>query len=440
MNDPAYWVATAALLLGCYFAACASALRTYSRTRLSELLEDRNQVERLDPFIASGAKLLLMTGTLRTILNLVVLLSILWIMGFGPVRAETASATPPAGSAQLWGQYLLVFVLTGGLISIFGVAIPVSLARYQPEQLLARSMRVLQLTLILLTPLANVLYVFDPIVRRVFGGNDETSSADDRLAEEILSVVEDHEEEAAVDEDRKDMLEGVIELRSTAAGQIMTPRTDVKGIEANATLQGVKEVILDLGHSRIPVYRGNLDDIVGVLYAKDMIKYLDNGEPWSIQNVIREAYMVPESKPVNELLAEFKTRKVHIAVVLDEYGGTAGLVTIEDILEEIVGEIQDEYEPTAPNAAIQKIDDKIAEVDARVRINDLNDELDLELPEHEDYETVGGFVFSTLGHIPAVGENFEFENVRVTVAAAERTKVLRVRLEMVESIDAGNGR
>ena len=427
MNNPAPWIALVAVVLSCYFAACSSALRIFSKAKLDDLLEAQDRSDRLDPFLERCPMLLMMTGMLKATLNLVVLLSILYLF-------------EGIGNIERWQKYVASFVVAGIIISVFAVAIPVSMARYQPEKLLARSMPALQACLAVFRPLASLLLLFDPIVRRLTNSEQQSHNGDERLTEEILSVVEDHEADASVGEDQKDMLEGVIELRSTTAGQIMTPRTDVKGLEVDATLEEVRAAILELGHSRIPVYNASLDNIDGILYAKDMIRFVGNGQLWDMKDVLRQAYMVPESKPVSDLLSEFKSRKVHMAIVLDEYGGTAGLVTIEDILEEIVGEIQDEYEPAEDSTTIQHLDDRTAEVDARVYVDDLNDEMNLKLPEDDGYDTVGGFVFSTLGHIPEVGEHFEFLNIRVTVTAAERTKVNRVRIEVLESQStAGNG-
>ena len=432
MNQVALWIAMGATIAGCYFAACSAALRSFSRSKLSDLLKESGKSQKLEPFLERTSELVLITSTMRVGLNLVVLLCILSLF----------ESVFEAGEQQLL-KYVVSFAVAALVISVFAVAIPVSMARYQAERLLVRTMPLLNISVAVFRPLASLLYLFDPIVRRISGGQTSLSSSDELLTEEILSVVEDHEEDAAVDEDQKDMLEGVIELRSTTAGQIMTPRTDVKGIESDASLEQVKDAIITLGHSRIPVFHDNLDGIVGMLYAKDMIKFLgQNGQPFDLKQVIRDAFMVPESKAVGDLLGEFKARKIHIAVVLDEYGGTAGLVTIEDILEEIVGEIQDEYEPVKDNPSIRKLDDGVAEVDARVYVDDLNDEMRLKLPEDDGYDTVGGFVFSTLGHIPAVDESFEFDNIRITVTDAERTRVNRVRVEVLaaSSGDDGNGR
>lgn len=416
----AIWLGLAACVLGGYFAACNLALKAFSRKRLAELLESRGQSGRLQWLTENLAHLQILTGLLRATLSLLVLLCALilveqWRVG----RSEVMLA-------------MFAFVLAGVLASVFIVAIPASWARYHPEALLARSAPLLRVLLVLLWPVAYVLSLVDPIVRRMTGA-DLIQPDEDHLTDQVLSVVEEHDTGAGVDDVQKEMLEAVFDLSSTTAGEIMTPRTDVKGIEIHSSLDEVKQAILSFGHSRIPVYEDNLDHIQGVLYAKDMIKFVGDGDPFDLRSVVREAFMVPESKSVRELLAEFKGRKVHLAIVLDEYGGTAGLVTIEDILEEIVGDIQDEYEPQEQGPQIERLNDQSADVDARVRIDDLNDELDVDLPEDGDYDTVGGFVFSTLGHIPDEGEAFDFAGLRFTVTSAERTKVNRVKVERLES-------
>ena len=406
----------AACVMSCYFSACHLAMRTFSRAKLSDLLDLSTDGRRLDRFVEQASKLLMMTALLRTVCNLIVLLAVL-----ASVRERFSDWMP------LW-RYALSFLLAGVLLSIFSVAVPISWSHYHPEKLLAWSMRLLSACLVLFAPLVNLLHVFDPIVRRLSGGQ-LTESGDSPLTDELMSVVQEHEKEGQVDQVQKQMIEALVELPTTTADQIMTPRTEVQGIEVNATLDQVRAAILEAGHSRIPVYDDNLDHIVGILYAKDMICFLGDDQSFELRKVLRDTLMVPQTKPVGLLLTEFKSRKVHIAIVLDEYGGTAGLITIEDILEEIVGDIQDEYEPAEDSPNIRRLDDRAADVDARVYIDDLNDELNLELPEDEDYDTVGGFVFSTLGHIPEIGEQFEHDHVRFTVTAAERTKVLRVRLE-----------
>jgi CBS domain containing-hemolysin-like protein len=199
-------------------------------------------------------------------------------------------------------------------------------------------------------------------------------------------------------------------------------------IEVNSDLQSVLETIITAGHTRVPVYEEDIDKILGLVYAKDLLTEIGNGPVgFKLRDKLRQAYFVPETKPLRALLHEFQNQKLHIAVVLDEYGGTAGIVTLEDILEELVGEITDEYEEL-PSEPLKKLDAKTVEVDARISIDDLNDEFELNLPEDEDYDTVGGFVFSYLGYIPKAGESFNYENLSFTITAAEARRIKRIKI------------
>ncbi len=416
-------IAVLGCLLVCYFSACNIALKTPSRKRLADRLATGSGPDRLSLFHQRQPMVLLLTGTARAVLSLVVLLATLYYF-----EERFTDWTRPA-------IYIAAFLLAGGLVSIFAVAIPVSWARYQREGLIALSLPLLYALLIVFSPVVWFLHMFDPVVRRISGA-DLIDGEDSDLSDEVLSVVEDHEDGAEVDEAQKDMIEAVFDMANTDADQVMTPRTDVEGIEVNSTLQQVKDAILEHGHSRIPVYDQTIDNIVGILYAKDLIRYLGTDDEFDLRSVLREAMIVPESKNVGELLGEFKARKVHIALVLDEYGGTAGLVTIEDILEELVGEIQDEYEAAEETPTIHRLDGDTLRVDARVEIDDLNDELEIDLPENEDYDTVGGFVFATIGHIPKAGEGFDYRGLRFTVTEAQRTHVVRVEVRVLDSQDA----
>ncbi len=225
------------------------------------------------------------------------------------------------------------------------------------------------------------------------------------------------------------MIENVLELNDTAADEIMTPRTDIVAVEANSDLKTVLETINAAGHTRVPIYEENIDNIIGFVYAKDLLTEIGkNPADFNLRNKMRDAYFVPETKLLRALLHEFQSRKLHIAVVLDEYGGTAGIVTLEDILEELVGEITDEYEKKPPEY-IKKIDQNTIELDARTYIDDANDELQLNLPEDEDYDTIGGFVFSHLGYIPKTGATFDYENLKFTISAAEPRRIKRIRIQ-----------
>ncbi|MEM6854795.1 MAG: hemolysin family protein [Planctomycetota bacterium] len=413
-----------ACILACYFSATHSVLKTFSRKRLTDLLEERGQHGQAEYVHENLNELRLMTGWLRSCFGLILVLATLFAVETRLGQSTTISPWP----------FVISFVIASVLLSVFSVAIPVSWAQYRAERLLAWSVPLLRVLVVVTLPVTKPLSLFDPVVRRISGV--DLHDDDDDLSDQVIAAVEDHEEGDTVADDQKQMIEAVFDLRDTDAGEIMTPRTDVQGIELPASLDQVKAAVIEFGHSRVPVYRENLDDIVGILYAKDLIELLETpgseaekAAAFNLEAILREPFLVPESKKVLELLHEFRATKVHLAIVLDEYGGTAGLITIEDILEEIVGEIQDEYEPEDDAPVVVEIDENSAKVDARTHLDDLNDQLNLDLPEDEDYDTVGGFVFAELGHIPEPGETFESHGVKVTVDEAERTKVIAVTVE-----------
>ncbi len=200
------------------------------------------------------------------------------------------------------------------------------------------------------------------------------------------------------------MIRSIFEFGDTLVREVMVPRLDIKAVPSNASLNVILEAIIQSGKSRLPVYQPDIDHIQGILYAKDLLKYLHTGElqpQFSLGPLLRPAYYVPESKKVDQLFAELQNQRVHIAIIVDEYGGTAGMVTIEDLLEEIVGEIQDEYDSEA--ADLERIGPEEVLVDARLNLSDVNDELKTAW-KSEEIETLGGFVYDRLGRIPVEGD------------------------------------
>jgi putative hemolysin len=252
-----------------------------------------------------------------------------------------------------------------------------------------------------------------------------------QIEQEILQAVEEGAKEGIVDEEEKEMIESVIQFRATQVGQIMTARPEIIGLDIKSTLAEVKHTVEETGHSRIPVYDGTLDHIVGILYARDLLRHLGlPADKFDIRTAMRPAFYVPETKPLRDLLRDFRLQKVHMAIVLDEYGGTAGLISIEDILEELVGEISDEHEAHEP-AMLIKQSETTAEADARIYIDELNRTLGLNLPDDAGYDTLGGFISTTLGRIPEPGESFEHASVKYTITDAEPQKVNRVKIEIL---------
>ena len=406
-----------------FFSVCANALRIFSRLRLQEEFKAASGQERpqLVERIAENAdKLILACGFYRLVFNI------------GALLLLVALASHWHGTMDV-AAYLLVFVIASAVFSVFNVAIPHAWAKYGSEKLISRAYGILLVFAILATPVLYILQLYDGFVRRLAGVPTTTPQEQhEERQEEFLEDLEQQRREGVVDKEEQEMIENVLELRESTAGEIMTPRTDLVAVDVDADLPTVLETIRKVGHSRIPAYEENIDNIVGLIYAKDLLAEIGrNSRDFHVRDRMREVYFVPETKPLRALLHEFQDQKLHLAVVLDEYGGTAGLVTLEDILEELVGPIADEYEKTPP-ASSKKIDETTIEVDARMYVDDLNDEFSLDLPEDEDYDTVGGFVFSRLGYIPKTGEHFNYDNLKFMIASAEPRRVKRVRIQKGE--------
>lgn len=410
------------LLVGAtlFFSVNAIALRGFSRLRLQEAFKAANGEERpklVDALSDSADRLILACSFYRLVANFCALLLLVAILS--ALRDDVLN----------FGSYVLVFFVALAIFSVFSLAIPHAWAKHAGEKLLSRTYHVLLVFAFLATPVLHALRLYDGFVRRLAGVPEATPEEQlDERHEEFLEDLEQHRMDGTFDEEEQEMIENVLELSESCADEIMTPRTDLVAIEVHSDLQTVLDVVKKAGHSRIPVYEENIDHIVGIVYAKDLLVEIgrDPGQ-FCLRDRMREAYFVPETKPLRALLHEFQNQKLHLAVVLDEYGGTAGIVTLEDIIEELVGEIADEYEETPP-ASVKQVDENTIEVDARTYVDDLNDEYELNLPEDEDYDTLGGFVFSRLGYVPKTGERFDHRNLQFTIASAEPRRINRITI------------
>ena len=356
----------------------------------------------------------------------------LWAMRLNASLCRTISnvAIVVVVSALFGGEVAATVAVSVGLIALFGIAIPHAWAAYADEQVLAATLPVLLVLRRVMFPAIWLMQRFDVPIRRLTGIGDLDANNGDSAKQDILQAASDGQAEGAVDADEVEMIESVMEFGDTHAAEIMTPRTDIFALNAETPWPESVQRIVDAGHTRVPVFTDDIDNIVGILYAKDMLRLVDTGESAPIGDLARKPFFVPETKALDDLLQEFKARRVHIAVVLDEYGGTAGIVTIEDVIEEIVGEIADEYDQSEP-VLMQRIDERTIEADGRMYIDDLNDALDLEIPEDAGYDTVAGLVFSELGYIPQVDEMLRAYGADFAVLAADERKITRLRVKVV---------
>ena len=261
-------------------------------------------------------------------------------------------------------------------------------------------------------------------------------------ADELRLIVERGGEQGVLEAEEEQMINAVIELGERRVHEVMIPRVAMATLPDDGTLEEAIDLVVEVGHSRIPVYHDSIDEIVGILYAKDLLPYLksDAGPRSPLRKLLRPPVLVPESMTVDDLLHEFQRRKVHIAIVLDEYGGTAGLVTIEDLLEEIVGEIQDEYDVEEP--MVERLSDHEARIDGRADVDELLElfDLDLKLEDAEEYDTVGGLMYHRIGGVPSPGDTVDVDGLRLKVETTDNRRVGKVlvtrRVEGSPSDDA----
>jgi putative hemolysin len=404
----------AAAVLSLFFSMELYALREYSRSRLAEFLGKHNGDRWFEPITENTPDLIYITAIFRQLSNIM-----LWLMVFATFERTSLG----------WQLRYGLTILVAGIIVIFvSINLPHAAARYAATEVVGYGAPILNVLRILFFPLTAVLHATDSVFKNAYGATDKVHETE--IEEEILSAVEEGEKEGVVDEQEREIIESLIEFRDTTTSHIMTPRQDVVALPMDANLEAVKRAVHNSGHSRIPVYERTLDHVTGILYARDLIQFLGVAPPpFNIRQVVRPPLFVPETKSLRDLFSDFRHENVHMAVVLDEYGVTTGVVTIEDVLEELVGEITDEHE-RGEQAMLKRIDDRVAEADARIRIDDLNRLIGINLPEEAGYETLNGFLTTSFGRIPEKGAVYEHGGVRFTVLDAMPQRVNRVRIEV----------
>ena len=311
------------------------------------------------------------------------------------------------------------------VVLIFCEITPKTAAVQSPERWAMLLVQPIHALTIVLKPVVVSLTFLTTRLVRLFGGTPRVRGPF-VTEEELRMLVEVGEEEGVLEEEEKEMIHNVFELADTVVREVMVPRMDMVTVEADDSIQEALNVIVQGGQSRIPVFSESIDNIIGVLYAKDLLKVFASGQrPRNVRPLVRPAYFVFETKRLDDLLHEMQRQRVHMAIVVDEYGGVAGLVTIEDLVEEIIGDIQDEYDREEVLYERRNHDEYI--VDAKMPIDDLNELMESALPS-EDYDTLGGFVYAQLDKIPSVGDVVRFDGLTFTVLSTKGRRVTKVKV------------
>lgn len=332
---------------------------------------------------------------------------------------------------------VLITLIMSYFSLVFGELAPKRIAMQIPEKISFLAVGPLLFVAKITKPAVKLLSFSTNLVVRIFGF-DPNSDEETVTEEEIRMMVDVGQEKGVIEDTQKEMIDNIFEFDDIDVSDIMTHRTDMYAVEANDSLQNVIDISVEHGYSRIPVYDDDPDNIIGIAYIKDLIQYIGKSLPENgLRSIMRKAYYVPESKKCGKLFKEMSESHVQMAIVVDEYGGTAGLVTLEDLLESIVGNIQDEYDNE--DEEISRIDDATFTIDGTTDIEEVGDLIGVTFPDG-DYDTLGGYIISRLGFLPADGEmnSLEFENFRFTVLSVEDRRIGKVKVEILPQLKDNN--
>lgn len=326
------------------------------------------------------------------------------------------------GYAVSIATFLITF-----LILVFGEITPKTLATKYAVQLSLLYAPVISFLMKILTPVIWFINLFSGVILRLFGIKSDEKNA--MITEsELHTIIDVSHEEGVIEAEEREMIKNVFDFTDAKAREIMVPRVHVSAIDVNADYDKLMDLYKSDHFTRIPVYEGTIDNVIGLINMKDLLLY-DKSEPFDIRKFLRKPYFTIENKSISDLMQEMQKDQNNMAIVLDEYGELAGILTVEDIIEEIVGEVQDEYD-ASENDNVRKVRDRVYEVRGYLSLHDVNDELDLDL-DSEDFDSIGGLVIEKLGHLPKLGEKIELDNgVKIQVVQLNKNRIEEVLIEL----------
>lgn len=408
------------ILLSGFFSASETALTGYRSNFLEKIEDSKNlkKLELLKKWLKDPNEML--TGLLigNNIVN---------ILGSSIATLLVVKLYGNSGKTVLIATILMTL-----LILIFGEITPKLIASNHTAKFSEFVIMIVYIISFIFKPVIYLLMFISKLIGRLLGIELRTTGIM-VTEEDILSLVNVGNSEGIIEEDEKEMIHSIVSLGETTAKEVMTPRTSMVAFEASKTIDEVWEEIIEEGFSRIPVYDETIDNVVGILYAKDLLQYMkDHNTDIPIKDVVRSVFYVPETKSIIEILKEFRKIKVHIAMVLDEYGGVVGLITIEDLIEEIVGEIRDEFDDEEEEFFTKVAENKFR-VDAMIDIETLNKELETHLPLSEEYETLAGLIVKELGRICEVGDEIKIDGITIKVIELDKMRVSRALITLEEA-------
>lgn len=432
----AAWCAVAvAAVLTSLLSLILGAIRYHSRSKLEPLLRDApRRRAQLDALLAAEDRLVIAVNALRGIAMTIGLVALATAL---VVRTIRTHGPDPDDLEWLWCGGEAVVLGTAFFVA-FGQTIPRAIGEQRAEVVLVRFLPLVNLLRILSMPVIVPFTALHRLTLQV--ANVETPDEVQEIKDEILSAAMAGESEGLFDQTAMDVIKNVMEFRDVAVAEVMTSRTDVVSVDAKDDLPTLLRKAQEHQFSRLPVTDGSLDKVAGILVVKDLLRFIGpEGVKADVDTkaLWRPAYFVPETKRIADLLRELRSRKVHMAIVADEYGGTAGLVTMEDLVEEIIGEIDDEHDKET-HPPVRRLSDLELDIDGKVLIDDLNRSVGFKLPEEPEVDTVGGLLAMRLGKIPAKGDRLSLNGVTLTVTDADERRARRIHVKLQHVVVATN--
>jgi len=430
-------VLVALTLLQGFFVAAEIALVSVRHSRIDQLVDEGSgSARRLRRLLDDPGRFLAVVQLCLTVLGF-------FASAFAAVSIADGiqSLLESAGAATANAEFFAIAIVTIILALftiVFAELVPKTLALAHPERYALTLSRPIDFLARVLGPVVRLLTWVTRTITRALGS--EVSSEAQITAEELRLIVERGGEQGVLEAEEEQMINAVIELGGRRVHEVMVPRVSIVGIKVGASFEEAIDLVVEEGHSRIPAYEESIDEVIGILYAKDLLPYLksDAAPRPSLRALLRPPVLVPESMTIDDLLHELQRRKVHLAIVLDEYGGTAGIVTIEDLLEEIVGEIQDEYDEEEP--MVVRLSELQARVDGRADVDELRElfDVELELEDEDEYDTVGGLIYHRIGGVPAPGDTVSVNGLTLTVETTESRRVGKVLVVRKPKVEPGD--
>jgi gliding motility-associated protein GldE len=410
------------LIFSAFFSSSETALFSLTRANIDELSQRKGNsaARRLVKLLEDPRRLLIVLLSGNTIVNVLA----------ATVAAMATSALLGGGAIATWIVYAIQAIVVTLVLLISGEFLPKFLAIRNPVDWALNISMPLTIFRFILIPITFFMFPISEFLAKALGVERRKLWISE---EEIKTLVEVGEEHGALEQSEREMIHSIFEFGDIVVREIMIPRTDIVCIRLDTSFKEVLDILQKRGHSRLPVFEDQIDNIIGILHAKDLMSFYPFEQEVDLRKILRKPFFIPEGKRIDDLLKQFQAERVHMAIAVDEHGGTAGLVTLEDIIEEIVGEIQDEHDKERP--LWTKIDETTFVIDAKLDVEAVNDVLGVDvIPVDEDFETLGGFLLEELGDFPEVNTKIEFHNYEFTVEELRGHRLGRVRVVLREAL------